>query len=849
MRLGITCTTDEKGLTLNRLRDDGVNLVQLERSIMHTRKPYLDCGKPLKYLFLYHAYAPTSPVHVYALFLPNGTLKLHIVDPAPRRQPIPRLDSVYNELLAKRQEELEKVTTYQYPEELQTTTDYHSNEIAALKALSRELGTLESKSYTIVLSSAKDFVYFSGMVPKLSKFPVLRMPATKASHALDVFPWQSVVAKKMFVRYLAFGSWLHRAISQAAYYDVPIGHIEDDQPLFICDIEMARRLVAQDIVLWWSANEKPDLGGSEDDSPPTEELNNPEFLAPGLYSNVCLSVQVRNLAIDAVLQSALVNELEGSSGATAFDLTSHTIDDYTNGDAQPNVTLGDSNLSPHTFAVLKQMVRIWLLDKARDPSCAASITLDHFWRWVSSSSSRMYEPSIQRFVHGLMRKTFIQLLAEFKRLGSNVVSADFSRIILVTSKPPGTAHAYATYINSAVTSNELFKHIYLRTDRFYDFLLYMDPANNGAVVCEDPLALVPPKQLSISSNWNIKKFLPPAVQDYFKNVVRYFVVQMAKIKREVDADARTPLRVVQVQNLAPELTQRNAVKVKEMDQTRAFVAQKLTRKMLHYVALIQEEHKKAILGLGADNDNNKNGRSSANDFAFPVLPGSYLHMTDPALEFIKFSCAVFGLAQEYQIELGILKRNLLELVGVKEFSDLAIFRNPCDPLKLSMVTCRFCDHIRDFDFCRDEELLLPSTNAASTSAAATKWYCPECDGEYDRTAIEFSLIQVLYRLERNFTQQDLKCSRCKQIQSDNMSKHCDCSGNYQLMVSKAEMKRKLRTIINVAITHGLSRLKVCSFTCLFCLLVFLSFFLSLFPLSISLRFWYSTGLDLLTTHL
>ena len=107
MRLGITCTTDEKGLTLNRLRDDGVNLVQLERSIMHTRKPYLDCGKPLKYLFLYHAYAPTSPVHVYALFLPNGTLKLHIVDPAPRRQPIPRLDSVYNELLAQRQEELE----------------------------------------------------------------------------------------------------------------------------------------------------------------------------------------------------------------------------------------------------------------------------------------------------------------------------------------------------------------------------------------------------------------------------------------------------------------------------------------------------------------------------------------------------------------------------------------------------------------------------------------------------------------------------------------------------------------------------------------------------------------------
>jgi len=52
----------------------------------------------------------------------------------------------------------------------------------------------------------------------------------------------------------------------------------------------------------------------------------------------------------------------------------------------------------------------------------------------------------------------------------------------------GTAHAYATYITTAVTSNELFQHIYLNTERFYDFLLFMDQANAGGVVCEDPLS-------------------------------------------------------------------------------------------------------------------------------------------------------------------------------------------------------------------------------------------------------------------------------------------------------------------------------------------------------------------------
>ncbi len=85
------------------------------------------------------------------------------------------------------------------------------------------------------------------------------------------------------------------------------------------------------MLLWWSAVDRPDLGGIEDDLQSSEEMSNPEFITPGLYSNVCLNIQVRHLAIDAVLQSAVVNELEGSGGTTAFDSTSHTIDSYSNG--------------------------------------------------------------------------------------------------------------------------------------------------------------------------------------------------------------------------------------------------------------------------------------------------------------------------------------------------------------------------------------------------------------------------------------------------------------------------------------------------------------------------------------
>ena len=164
---------------------------------------------------------------------------------------------------------------------------------------------------------------------------------------------------------------------------------------------------------------------------------------------------------------------------------------------------------------------------------------------------------------------------------------------------------------------------------------------------------------------------------------------------------------------------------------------------------------------------------------------------------------LFRSAREYQIEVDLLKRNLLELVGVREFATEAAFHNPCEPLILSNVPCRHCDALRDFDFCRDPELL-PSNRELSA-----RWACSNCGGEYDRTMIEFALMDMVWDLERRFAQQDLRCAKCKRIRSDNLSRHCACSGNYQLTVNKTDVRRRLRTIVNVSFAHNLSRLKVC----------------------------------------
>ncbi|KAI0746782.1 hypothetical protein C8Q80DRAFT_1105835 [Daedaleopsis nitida] len=802
LKLGKTCCNEDKTMTLNRAETFGFDLHQLGRAgASLTKRTYLDRGRAGEYIFLYHACSNSAPVHVFALFVPGEVVKLHIVDPAPRRQPIPRLSELYADLIHKHEETVGGSVSYDYPDQLSFNTTYHGNDATALKAISRELGLVENRSYTVVISSSKEQSYFDFHAPKLSKFPVLSMSKAKSPHSLDVFPWQTSVAQKLTSRYLSMGPWLDRTIAMADYYDVPVGHIEGDQALLLADIEFARRLTSQDIVLWWSPGDRPDLGGVEEDNRPQEELAKTEFASPGCYSNVCLEITVRNLAVDAVLHSVIVNELEGAGGATAFD-ASRTLDEYSKADSMQDLSLGESNVSPQTFSILKGLVKTWMVDKIQGSyESPATIAIDHFWRWIGSTASNMYDTGIHRFVHGLMRKTFIQMLAEFKRLGSHVVYADLSRILLVTSKPPGTAHAYATYITTAVTSHELFQHVYLHTERFYDFLIFMDEANYAAVVCEDPLVLEPPEELAIELRWNIQSFLPPAIQSDFRAAVRYFLVEFFRTAQKNQGATRVPLRVLQ-NGGAPEATPRDAAKAEEIDACREFVARKLTRRMLRVLGGLLDRYRDALTD---------DTQADLHQWEFPILPGAHLHLTNPALEFVKFSCAVFALAKDHTLEVGLLKRNLLDVVGVREFAAEAAFQNPCEPLKLSGVPCRHCDGMKDFDFCRDPALL-PQSGPSSGSAA--RWLCVKCGGEYDRASIEFALMRMVHELERRFAQQDLRCTRCGQVRADNVSRHCGCSGAFQLTMNRADVRRKLRTIANVALAHNMGRLKDCAQTLL-----------------------------------
>ena len=140
LRLGKTCAPDEAGLTLTRAQVTGLDLHQLDRGSPSMRSRYLDGGRGGKYLFLYHANAPSAPVHVFALFTHDGAVRIHIVDPASQRQPIPRLRELYAELLARHTSRHGESASIAYPAHAEFTPTYHATDATAAKRVRRDIG-------------------------------------------------------------------------------------------------------------------------------------------------------------------------------------------------------------------------------------------------------------------------------------------------------------------------------------------------------------------------------------------------------------------------------------------------------------------------------------------------------------------------------------------------------------------------------------------------------------------------------------------------------------------------------------------------------------------------------------
>ncbi|XP_059166217.1 DNA polymerase epsilon catalytic subunit A-like [Physella acuta] len=760
--------------------------------------PYLNPGS-MKHLYLYHHKCGNKAM--FGLFNPAGkAASIFVFDTAIGDQ-MPNLGPMYNaernsKLTQGTDEEMLPPAGLSFNVNLGKTAN-ERQKFAQLQRLLVDYKREKRGPTFIAIQSAYDLAYLTSQLPELSQFPLVPIHISDSSTLYNVLDWQRVGSRRMLQHYINSNIYIQSLMEQARYLHVPVGNIPQDFTLFGCDLFLARLAMKHNHILWASPTNRPDLGGKEADDNrlcmELEESSVVELNNPGAYSTVCVDVELTSLAVNTIVESGHINELEGAS-AVSFDAAPQTsLEDMIQGQGAATMlaSYDETALCATTFRILKMLVQGWLKDVTTQQNLHADNQLIHFYRWIRSPNALLYDPALRRTLHNLMKKVFMQLIAEFKRLGSIIVHANFNRLIVCTKKRNiGDAMAYMEYITTSIRSKELFQMIGIDFDKCWEFLIWMDPANRGGVFGKtSELELQESSEQEkddeddeiearTDMHWNIATFLPEAgaCQTNFNMLIAGYILAVYK-------------KIQEDSNMAPGNT---PVKRKSNSQTQKVLDVTTLPSIVAFSQnLIQDQFSQHMFALTQKMQKKLSVKSKQSDMSdiFPNLPGSHLNLTNPALEFVKTICEVLSLDSNITIQIKKLKRDLLKLINVGEFSPSAEFINPCLSFVLPEMICKSCNQIRDLDLCRDISQGGDNPNA---------WSCQQCHTEYDSSEIEQTLVDVLQRKSMAYVLQDLSCKKCKGVKDTNMTLHCKCAGDFKATYDIQDFIRQVITLRGIA---------------------------------------------------
>ncbi|KAK7935871.1 dna polymerase epsilon protein [Apiospora marii] len=804
LQLGNTTTIDQSQPgVLGKGLEQGFDLHSLMRPIKN-KTGYL-ATNPLAYLYISHITAGER--QIFGLFSSTGE-QAHIVILQKHKDAgsdLPNVSKIYNEMMTKRIQEAED-DSWQACFKYQSTLQFKVTQVTTRRKAHLEVGDLikkmkkdEIKPLMLVIQSSQRNQLIHD-VPVLADFPILPLKSDQADGLLPPLGWQSVIARRLVTHYLNLGAWIQHLTNLAKYGDIPLCNLERDDPRFLIDIAYARRLQTNNVVLWWSPGARPDHAGYEQDdvTGPLDTVSMPSVNNPGTYASVCIDLDVRNLAINTILTSSLINELEGANSISFNPATDASGAEGT-----------DTLYSENAFAnagvlVLREMVKSWWSEACKG-STMADILVQHLVRWVESADSFMYDRALHYYVQMMSRKALLQLMADFRRVGSQVVFANSNRLLLQTSKSEvGNAYAYSQYILKSIKSKPLFHFIDLEVKEYWDYLVWYDEFNFGGKACQEVIE-AETQQLEVIMNWQMKMFLPLRLQDTFQNWVVEFIEIMHALKRPSGDPNSTP-RLTQLPTKDGEEGERDPIIL-----TKQF----------------EKPLKKEIKGLLSTQARELLHPELASDWSFPVLPGTQDNLSrfskedasavskskktkrfaskNAVLELVKSLMQVLSLDKNITAEARLLRKELLAFFDVREFSKEAAFANPSSSLKIAQWSCAECTLARDWDLCRDEALL-PDLATLRRAAAAKSWRCGFCDAEFDRLRVEERLMADVERVVVEWTTQDVKCTRCGGVRLNEFAEHCTCSGAWGESVKRDDMLRRLGVYQGVAEWFGMRML-------------------------------------------
>jgi DNA polymerase epsilon subunit 1 len=577
----------------------------------------------------------------------------------------------------------------------------------------------------LLLNSNRPPTRLRRQMPMLNSLPIVPLPFppgpdhNPSMSTLPALNWEQPAVQLCLEAYLYMGIVsFPKRIAYARYGNVPVGNLGEEENFALYEVGMARILQKNRALSWASpVSGCPDLGTSffpssegkfrpslqsasstpsnhDDAWGDEDELVSPVVRRPGCYRTVCVDIDLHDLAI-----AALTDTASFSSGSSAFlhtegnnpsPSTVAQFDERFNSFKQPE-PLGDEMSTSTALPMLRALVTAWLKDAFSTNNEIADAILHHVYRLVSSPKTLMHDPALHRVVHSLMKATFMRLLGELQRLGCSVVYATFHKITVATNKASlADAEEYVNFVVSTIRSQagehgeeaSALSRIALRPRQFHAHYLFLDEYNFGTMQLErhekirideeyhidegnGESAVVP----SVVTAWNIMNFMGSEI------AMEYFRIIIGRFSKEV---------------LKKQVELQNGEEGKAMPSV---FCSELREQLLNYRKKMVSTHFAAYL-TRAVAEIIKDNRPAHN-----ALRMAGTNPANPVLEFIKSVMAVLELDRDVDTEVHVLKRSLLAQVGVAEYSSLAKWENPCPSFILPDVFCGECHESRDINLC------------------------------------------------------------------------------------------------------------------------------------------------------
>lgn len=818
----------------------------------------------IKHLYFAHIYSESRSVTL-CCSSEHYSCRVWIVDPAVSKQ-LPNLKSLMKERLAQAQltseNENDAFTNFM---NFNFDSSYHSNDNALQKEVSKYFASFDESrrhSHIAICCSSLSNEDLCIKFPMLSRFPLIcdgtHQPSS-TQYNFSSLDWQRSFVRKLLDNLLAVNAWLSEKLSLARYCEVPIGNLPSsgDSAIAVCDVLMSRLLKENGCVLWYADPQHrsmPDLGGLEADefagsgSGSSDPNLCQQICNASLYNSCCIEFSLGNLAVNSLLVSSALLDVEGCEAADFSGADqSHSVDQMLmlsgskqqqQQQAAASHMLANDQCSKSVLVIYKAMLLGWCHDlKAASASASSSSSsaemedcgqladwpaflLVHFWRFLASSSlSALYDAAIVGRVQWLMNKVFLYLIKDIQQLGCEIIFATWNRIIVKSKKEDFDGVVpFVDYLMKQIKGKELYQFLQFEPVCQWKMLLWLDNFNyagrlwqqkqkqqaENAEEEEEEIAVT----TTAHSKWKIIKFLPPVMQSMAESLLEQFCEYVCNRGSNNGSD-----KLLRDQSFISKATHSSSSSSSQIFQDAEDMEDddiddelsgngkklpyELASKFLSTISDLQRLY--SVTAKSAEAAAERQMPLYLDSIITPAASAS-ASSCNAILEFAKFILTVFSLDAQVEQSVKVLRKQALTLLGVGEFSSIAEFKLPYFAFSLWNVTCEICSHCQDFAL---------SNSNSSSSSSSQQWLCEVCGCAFDKHLIEGLLLQRFNEDAIAYELQDLSCIKCRGIKQDLLQPRCkSCCSPYGLLKQATAIQMQADILLKLAKAYDMPTLAV-----------------------------------------